>query len=159
MSIQNHDCKIYIIVTRSYLSRSLSSDFRVWDKGKTSHAIKLLTKLVYWMISFSLIYNLYRLTINNKQTNKQTNKMTVVYHHSKFILFFPYWTNLLEECRQEILTQLLHFDTPYILKTVRVIQNLFAYYIKKNLINYLKKTRGSVGWACVAHLSFCFEET
>jgi uncharacterized membrane protein YhdT len=21
------------------------------------------------------------------------------------------------------------------------------------------KTRGSVGWACVAHLSFCFEET
>jgi hypothetical protein len=22
-----------------------------------------------------------------------------------------------------------------------------------------KKTRGSVGWACVAHLSFCFEET
>lgn len=71
MSIQNHDCKIYIIVTRSYLSRSLSSDFRVRDKGKTSHAIKLLTKPVYWMISFSLIYNLYRLTINNKQINKQ----------------------------------------------------------------------------------------
>ena len=23
----------------------------------------------------------------------------------------------------------------------------------------LKKIRGSVGWACVAHLSFCFEET
>jgi hypothetical protein len=24
---------------------------------------------------------------------------------------------------------------------------------------FLPKTRGSVGWACVAHLSFCFEET
>jgi hypothetical protein len=23
----------------------------------------------------------------------------------------------------------------------------------------LIRTRGSVGWACVAHLSFCFEET
>ena len=22
-----------------------------------------------------------------------------------------------------------------------------------------KQTRGSVGWACVTHLSFCFEET
>jgi hypothetical protein len=26
-------------------------------------------------------------------------------------------------------------------------------------IHIHKKTRGSVGWACVAHLSFCFEET
>ena len=86
MSIQNHDCKIYIIVTRSYLSRSLSSDFRVWDKGKTSHAIKLLTKLVYWMISFSLIYNLYRLTINNKQTNKQTNKMSCLSSFEVYII-------------------------------------------------------------------------
>jgi hypothetical protein len=24
---------------------------------------------------------------------------------------------------------------------------------------WFHKTRGSVGWACVAHLSFCFEET
>ena len=24
---------------------------------------------------------------------------------------------------------------------------------------YEKETRGAVGWACVAHLSFCFEET
>ena len=26
-------------------------------------------------------------------------------------------------------------------------------------INAPYTTRGSVGWACVAHLSFCFEET
>jgi len=27
------------------------------------------------------------------------------------------------------------------------------------LLTFSLLTRGSVGWACVAHLSFCFEET
>jgi hypothetical protein len=35
--------------------------------------------------------------------------------------------------------------------------------IELNFISPIKQlhviTRGSVGWACVAHLSFCFEET
>ena len=31
---------------------------------------------------------------------------------------------------------------------------------EKNVeLETLYETRGSVGWACVAHLSFCFEET
>ena len=30
--------------------------------------------------------------------------------------------------------------------------------IRKRVDNTTKETRGSVGWACVAHLSFCFEE-
>ena len=31
--------------------------------------------------------------------------------------------------------------------------------INSHLNSLNTKTRGSVGWACVAHLSFCFEET
>jgi hypothetical protein len=30
---------------------------------------------------------------------------------------------------------------------------------KGNRIAKGQSTRGSVGWACVAHISFCFEET
>jgi len=30
---------------------------------------------------------------------------------------------------------------------------------KVNKEQFELQTRGSVGWACVAHLSFCFEET
>ena len=33
------------------------------------------------------------------------------------------------------------------------------YVINKCLKWKIYKTRGSVAWACVAHLSFCFEET
>jgi len=31
--------------------------------------------------------------------------------------------------------------------------------IKEGDNTMVKRTRGSVGWACVAHFSFCFEET
>jgi hypothetical protein len=40
-----------------------------------------------------------------------------------------------------------HFDE-------KVMQNIHNTYIC-----FYENTRGSVGWACVAHLSFCFEET
>jgi hypothetical protein len=36
-------------------------------------------------------------------------------------------------------------------------QSRGLYFFK--FMKWINKTRGSVGWACVAHLSFCFEET
>ena len=78
-----------------------------------------------------------------------------------------------------------YFDMPFgwVTNTLNVKEILKIYLIEKKIylnhqnlsdctiyiggitdyhcINFLTifETRGSVGWACVAHLSFCFEET
>jgi hypothetical protein len=40
-----------------------------------------------------------------------------------------------------------------------VVQHIFFFLKIYTDKSYFRESRGSVGWACVAHLSFCFEET
>ena len=49
----------------------------------------------------------------------------------------------------EIFFNVLEFEKGYI--------NIMELELKKNRLVF--ETRGSVGWGCVAHRSFCFEET